>query len=101
MKRSFCCGMLIILFPEMWHNSFLQREDFVLLLLSAGIAVSSEEASSRPWLRATLSCLMSVAPVYRIRFTIVDGAQRNVPRVFPVSSATVFGSGGLSGRVLP
>ena len=36
------------LFTEMWHNSFLQREDFVFLLLSAGIAVSSEEASSRP-----------------------------------------------------
>ena len=71
-------------------QSFLQREDFVFLLLSAGIAVSSEEASSRPWLRATFSCLMSVAPVSCIRFTIVDAVQRNAPRVFPVSSATVL-----------
>ena len=89
------------LFTEMWHNSFLQREDFVFLLLSAGIAVSSEEASSRPWLRATFSCLMSVAPVSRIRFTIVDGGQRHVPRVFPTSSGTVSGSGGLSGHLFP
>jgi hypothetical protein len=44
---------------------------------------------------------MSVAPVSRIEFTILDDGHRNVPlrHVFPVSSTTVSGSGGFSSKV--
>jgi len=53
-------------FLASWHNSFLQRQDFVILLLLAGLAVSSEDGSSGLWFRATFSCLMSVVPVSRV-----------------------------------
>ena len=67
------------------------------------LAVSSENGSSGLWLRATFSCLMSVVPVSRVVFTIVEDGHRIVPlrRVLPGSSIMASGSGGLSSQFCP